>query len=152
MEVCPVPATKARDPIHCTFHTRTFMSKLSVFEVSIWVPSKTQSHRCYREPKSCLNKYCIYENMALKRKKRFHENAAAWFSSVNHYLKCPQCVSLFIDLMGNLGNSHWLFEECVCVLLLFWVTAPQWRPQTDTMANLTNHVNAWNWTLLLIYS
>jgi len=34
-------------------------------------------------------------------------------------------VSFFMDLIGNLGNCHWLFEEGVYLVLQFWVSCPQ---------------------------
>lgn len=55
-----------------------------------------------------------------------------------------------MDLIGNLGNCHWLFEEGVYLVLQFWVSSPQRKLQTYRMANLTNRVNTWNWTLLSI--
>lgn len=57
-----------------------------------------------------------------------------------------------MDLIGNLGNCHWLFEEGVYLVLQFWVSSSQRKLQTYRMANLTNHVNTWNWTLLSINS
>lgn len=62
----------------------------------------------------------------------FHKNAIISILSVNHKLKCLQCVSVFIHLIGNLGSCHWLFEERVYLMSQSWVTTPQRRLQTHT--------------------